>query len=418
LDAEESLVKIFILFALLLAGSDRLSATVASASVPVSSQSHIQHVVIIVQENRTFDNLFTGFPGADTATSGLDHTGATRKLVPEPLNAPGDWGHGFDNCASAYDGGKMDGFDLDKPVQDPATNYSYVRRSDVTTYWTLASKYTLADRMFQSDCGSSFPAHQYLIAGQTGSEVTPKGNPWGCDTKKSRSFCFDYPTLGDELDKAGRTWRYYAHGTDLATPAKYNGYLAYDAIRHIRYGPDWTPDHIGIPETTIFSDIQNGSLADVSWVTPTCGNSDHPGCGAPGGQTGPAWVGAVVNAVGQSKYWNNTAILIVWDDWGGLYDHVRPAQISSDGLGFRVPLIVVSPYAKAGYVSHVNHEFGSILHFTENIFGLPSLQTADARADDLADCFDFAQSPRAFQPIDAPAYRRIGFDAQLAPDND
>ena len=397
----------FVFLAMLLAGCAHFGAPAAHAaaapSVPDPSFTHIKHVVIIVQENRTFDNLFNGFPGADTVQSGIDHTGASRKLVPLPLNQHGDWGHGTSSCKKAFDNGKMDGFDLDNPVHDPPSNFSYVQRSDVETYWSLAQQYTLADRMFQSDCGSSFPAHQYLIAGQTGSDVTPTGHPWGCDGPAQATHCFDYVTLGDRLDAAGISWRYYAHGISLSETSSYNGYLAYDAIRHIRFGKDWTPSHIGVPETTIFDDVKNGALAQVSWVTPTCANSDHPDCGHEGELTGPAWVGAVVNAVGASKYWNDTAILITWDDWGGFYDHLKPPVVTSDGLGFRVPLIVVSPYAKHAYVSHANHEFGSILHFTERVYGLESLNTADSRSDDLADCFDFSHSVKPNRAVDAPA---------------
>ena len=111
---------------------------------------------------------------------------------------------------------------------------------------------------------------------------------------------------------------------------------------------------------------------------------------------------AVVNAIGKSAYWNDTAIFVTWDDWGGWYDHVTPPIYNAYELGFRVPLIVISPYAKNHYVSHPQHEFGSILKFTEKIFGLPSMHTTDERADDLFDCFDFSQPPRKFRKIPAP----------------
>jgi phospholipase C len=145
----------------------------------------------------------------------------------------------------------------------------------------------------------------------------------------------------------------------------------------------------------------------VSWVIPAGQNSDHAGSTATTG--GPSWVASIVNAVGASSYWADTAILITWDDWGGWYDHVAPPVIN-DGkswgsgyvYGFRVPLLVVSPYAKAGYVSHVTHDFGSILNFIEQTFALSSLGYADAHADDLSDCFDFSQTPIAFQTINAP----------------
>ena len=138
----------------------------------------------------------------------------------------------------------------------------------------------------------------------------------------------------------------------------------------------------------------------MTWITPTCEESDHAGCG---GGYGPSWVSALVNAVGKSKFWDSTAVFVMWDDWGGMYDHVPPAHLDVDGLGFRVPLLVISPYAKASYVSHVHYETGSLLRFAEDVFGLARLTAVDARANSPAsDCFDFTQPPRKFVPIKAP----------------
>jgi len=114
-------------------------------------------------------------------------------------------------------------------------------------------------------------------------------------------------------------------------------------------------------------------------------------------------VTSIVNAIGNSPYWSNTAILVTWDDWGGWYDHVAPQILNSYEYGFRVPMIVVSPYAKQGYISHVTHDFGSILKFIESTFNLPSLGYADAPADNLSDCFNFGQSATSFQTIPPPA---------------
>jgi phospholipase C len=151
-----------------------------------------------------------------------------------------------------------------------------------------------------------------------------------------------------------------------------------------------------VPETNIFNDITLGQLPAVSWVVPTGSNSDHANNNS---TAGPSWVGDLANAIGTSKYWNNTVIFVTWDDWGGWYDHVTPHIYNSYELGFRVPLIVISPYAKAGYVSHVPHEFASILKFTEAQFALGSLGYTDARADDLSDCFNFAQSPLPYHVV-------------------
>jgi phospholipase C len=382
---------------------------------PTAAIGPIQHVIIVVQENRSFDNMFNGFPGADTVTVGQTKLGP-QPLAPVPFVDGGlDVGHFHRSFTAAYDGGLLDDFDAEGtytiggcgycPTPGP-TNfpYSYLPQSETKPYWDLAKQFTLADRMFASNSGPSFPAHQYLIAGQSDDVAeVPNGPYWGCDdtpgslaaqlaadgTETPGIFpCFDYPTLADSMDAAGVTWRSYS-------PLKLYTFNGWDAIRHIRYGSDWNTNVV-TPETAVLTDIADNKLAQVSWVIPQLANSDHP---AANSNTGPQWVASIVNAVGASPYWRSTAILIVWDDWGGWYDHVPPPQLDVMGLGFRVPLIVVSPYARHGYVTHVQHEFGSILHFTEETFGLPSLGTADARADALADCFDFTQAVTPLQPI-------------------
>jgi phospholipase C len=224
--------------------------------------------------------------------------------------------------------------------------------------------------------------------------------------------CFDYQTLADAFDAANLSWRSYAPAvTDTYTGGPYgtvSGYIwsAFDAIRHIRYGPDWNANVIS-PQTQFFNDLARGQLSNLTWIAPDWTDSDHANSLS---ASGPQWVANIVNAIGRSPYWPSTAILITWDDWGGWYDHVAPPQLDAMGLGPRVPLLVVSPYAKRGYVSHVQHEFGSLLRFTEKVFNLRSLGTSDARADDLSDCFDFGQPGRSFQAIatvrNAMSFRR------------
>ncbi len=211
----------------------------------------------------------------------------------------------------------------------------------------------------------------------------------------SQQVCFDNNTLGDELDTAGISWGFYT--------ANLNGdgniWSAYQAIRHIRYGNDWKTDII-TPQTQFITDVSSGNMRTVSWVTPTCENSDHAGCGA---NKGPSWVTSLVNAVGESKYWKSTVIFVFWDDYGGWYDPVAPQMLDYDGLGMRIPLLVISPYAKKGYVSHVPYEHGSMLKFIEDQFGLPRLAQADARANSVdPDCFNFKRQPRKFVPIGSP----------------
>jgi phospholipase C len=223
--------------------------------------------------------------------------------------------------------------------------------------------------------------------------------------------CFDRPSLTDLIDAQQLTWRYYQYqvGSGL-----WNGL---DAIKHVRDSSEYSEDVIS-PPSQVLTDIANSNLANVVWVTPTGKTSDHP---VSTNGSGPSWVASVVNAIGQSGYWNSTAIFVAWDDWGGFYDHVPPPQYNSYELGFRVPLIAIGPYAKQGYVSHVQHEFGSILKFTEEVFNLGSLGATDVRADDLSDCFNFGRAPRKFVPIKAPLGARYFLHQQpdsTVPDDD
>jgi len=398
-------------------------------SSPTPSRTPITHVVIVVMENRSMNYMFNGYPGAYTVSSGPTHTGQVVTLQTIPLEARGDLGHNYSSWVAAYDNAKMDGFDLEgwDPHLPPLAPYAHAPQTEVQTYWNMASQYTLGDEMFQPNKSNSYPAHQYLIAGTSDYAIgNPHGhNPWGCDAPSTSTVdllnanlhevrgpfpCFDYQTLGDLLDLAQVSWGYYA-------VTKTTHWQAYDAISHIRYGADWTTN-IKSPTTQFQADIAAGQLPMVSWVIPTNKESDHSGNQS---ASGPSFVASVVNAVGQSAYWNTTAIFVVWDDWGGWYDPVAPQQLDRMGLGFRVPVLVISPYARHGYVSHVPHEFGSILHYVESTFRLGSLGTSDARADDMLDCFDYSQNPPPFTPFVAqmglPELRQIERTDDTPPDD-
>ncbi len=384
------------------------------------SGGKIKHVVFIIQENRSFDNLFQGYPGADTVSSGKNSKGQTIKLQPVSLARQYVIDHSLAAFISACDGtGKLlgtqcrdDGFDREESVGGPTNpEYVYVPRKESKPYWDMAHEWVVGDAMHQSHLDESFVSHQYIIAGQAQSSVDLPGWYWGCDGGQSdkvatitkqrkigheQMACFDYNTLGDELDGAGLTWRFYT--SDIQDFGDYV-WSGYQAVRHIRYGPDWKKDVV-TPQKNFVTDVAKGTLANVTWITPTCEESDHVNCG---GGYGPSWVSALVNAVGKSSFWDSTVIFVMWDDWGGLYDHVSPPHVDYDGLGFRVPLLVISPYAKKDYVSHVRYETGSLLRFAEDNFGLGQLAASDTRAADPAgDCLDFAQAPRKFTAIQAP----------------
>jgi phospholipase C len=383
-----------------------LAGEAGVARGPASAK--IQHVVIIVQENRSFDNLFQGYPGADTVSSGKNSLGKTIKLTSVPLETQYVIDHSFAAHKAAYDFGKMDGFDKEQAFGGPANpEYVYVPHAETKPYFDIATEFVVGDRMFTSHVDESFVSHQYIIAAQAASAVDlPAGWPWGCDGGPSDSVqtltklrkygpseqaCFDYQTIADEIQNKGLTWRFYTSALN-GGGSEWSGY---QAVRHIRYGTTWK--NVISPQTQFFTDLSAGTLANVTWITPTYPNSDHVNTG---GKGGPDWVATLTNAIGQSKFWDTTAVFVMWDEWGGLYDHVPPPTVDYDGLGMRVPLLVVSPYAKQNFVSHVQYEHGSILRFVEDQFGLARLAASDARANSPAtDCFDFTQPPRKYVPI-------------------
>jgi len=449
-------------------------------SLALTAAAVIQHVVVIFQENRTPDNLFqglcippygsqsacgTGADQYDIAQQGIDSTGQTITLAPIDLGTAGsnpqnyDLSHAHSAFVSMYDGGKMDGANLIpcSPAADcppnahPNPQFMYVSPADVAPYIAMAQQYTFGDRMFQTNEGPSFPAHQFIFSGTSapsapgtqygtyfasenltggsvagciataGTTVTIIG-PNGVEVSPGLYPCYDHPAMSDLLDTGTVTWRYYA-------PSAGSIWTAPDAIQDVCQaqtvngvltctGPDWTSNVI-IPQTQVLTDIVNGQLQQVSWVIPDGAQSDHA---ESNNGSGPSWVASIVNAIGDSPYWANTAIIITWDDWGGWYDHVAPTVVD-DGVswgsgyvyGFRVPLLVVSPYAKASYISHTTHDFGSILKFIETTYGLQSLGYADAYADDLSDCFDLTQAPIAYQTIDAPLDAAHFLNSKAAP---
>jgi phospholipase C len=401
-----------------------------STALAGTQHKHIRHVVVIFQENRTPDNLFQDpvliARGADIVQHGINFQGHTVPLRPIALGNNYDLGHSHLDFVEMCDLNAATGqCKMDGAPTTPHSAFRFVKPSDVQPYFQMAEQYTFGDRMFQTNQGPSFPAHQFIISGTSAPAV---GSTWfaaenpgghsgqsaGCigpateyvnlidpSGRESATMypCFEHPTLTDELDAKDVSWRYY-------TPSPGSIWTGPNAIEHM-CGPNandtecvgsiWK-NHVVLDETKVLTDISSNQLPQVSWVIPTGGNSDHPGSAS----EGPSWVASVVNAIGNGPYWADTAIFITWDDWGGWYDHVAPKLINSYEYGFRVPLIVVSPYAKAGYISHVTHDFGSILKFIEKNFGLPSLGYADAPADDLSDCFDFDQTPITFHTINAP----------------
>jgi phospholipase C len=408
---------------------------------PVASQTRkkdatvLQHFVFIVKENRSFDSYFGAFPGADGAKRGLLSTGQKIPLMPLPDVTITDPDHTEEGALTGMDSGKMDGFDLEFYGNINGEMMAYRQfpadGSGIPNYWTYAQNFVLADHMFTSMHGPSFPNHLYTVAATNGgvleipgdtttvgadafedaASLEPQGgNPrWGCDSGANNLVraidaqgnisavfpCFDFQTLADSLEKQNLSWKYYA-------PSKgERGYLfsTLDAIKHIRETNLWA-EHV-VPATQFVTDAQNGNLPAVSWVVSGL-ESEHPPNSTCVGEN---WTVQLINAVMQGPDWNSTAIFVTWDDAGGFYDHVVPPVVDGFGFGIRVPLLIVSPYAIPGHISKTRYEFSSVLKTIEERFNLPYLTERDTKANDTYDSFDFNQqalSPVVLSPRQCP----------------
>jgi phospholipase C len=393
-----------------------------------TAASRLKHVVIIIQENRSMDNMFNGFcvPGtgkcADTVTT--DPVTGT-PLVQQSMAAPFTPSHVHDQFVTQYDNGKMDGWagstiNCKKHHTCDYTVFDYVPSSETQLYQDMATyDGVMADETHETPMGPSYPAHLYAIAGQSGGYDTDHlamENGYGdCGTKADVAEqidmttaypgvegdktvpCKDFPTIFDLLTAAGHTWRYYSN-------KQASFWSATQSIQHLYNSPN-----LIVPSTKFLTDLASGSFADVTYIMPpTPGQSDHP-LEVKDPQAGPEWVTSVVNAIGQSPYWDHTAIVVYWDDWGGFYDHVLPKFAFDPFLtsgndpfeyGFRVPMIVISPYAKLGTIDNTERTTVGTLRLIEAVFGLPSLGTTDLQEPDALDAtMDYKKRPRAFVPI-------------------
>jgi len=383
------------------------SFCIGAASCP------IKHVVFIIKENHSFDNLFAGFPHADGTTYALEGSREV-PLTKAPDHLPADISHSGGAAVTAVNHGQMNQFYRLPGAVQFGHDYadSTYESTQIPAYWRYAQTYTLADHFFSSIMGASFPNHLVTIAGQSAGTVdNPHGQTvrsWGCDAGPSASVrsiapdgtgtrvapCFDFPTLGDEADAAHVSWRYYA-----PTYGEW-GYVwaAYDAIRHIRDGLDWA--RADIPESRFAGDVKRGQLAAITWLVPDFDQSEHPPASMCQGEN---WSVNQINAIEASKFWDSTVIVLTWDDFGGFYDHVPPPVFSNIAYGPRVPAIVISPYARAGLVDHGIYDFASVLRFIEDVFHLPRLSAYDRAARSISPMLNFAQTP--LKPVILPDAR-------------
>jgi len=384
--------------------------SVTASVVATETRWPIKRVVYLMLENRSFDNMYGRFPGANGSSVGVKF-GEEVPLAACPHWLPGDIPHDRAAHLNNVNDGAYDGFAIGQ-FGDPWA-YTTFDGEMVPNYWQWAREYVLCDNVFASVGGPSYPNHFFFVAGQSGGVLDNPENievriedgkrfkSWGCDAVGENVYvlvkddrgnltkhdtCFNFRSVPEQLEEIGVSWGYYSAG-------KYqSGYFwnALNGISGVYHTDLWRPERIR-PVDKLVEDIEGDRLPSVTWVTPRFELSDHPPqstCFA------HDWLTDVVNALMRSDGWEHTALFITWDEWGGFYDHVPPPEVDDIGLGFRVPMLVISPYAKKGYVDDAEGEFSSPLKFIEDNWGLPYLTRRIERTHNFEHVFDFERNPR------------------------
>ncbi len=378
----------------------------------------IRHVIWIIQENRSFDNYFGTYPGADGIPPGtclpvMPGSKSCVKPFPMPAGQPAyDLNHDWDTIHAAYDHGAMDGFVW---AEGTSLTMGYYGAKDIPNYWKYANNYTLCDHFFSSQMGYSLPNHVYTVAAQSGGLIVNVPNVKELEDVMDDPDGFSFASMAEMMSKTKISWKYYVDsqpmpkgvpmrlsetGERLAfpNPKQFNLWNPLPGFKKIRDDPKEMAHLVDLKE--YYADLQNGTLPEVTWIVPDYQDSEHP-VALP--SDGMWYVTRLVNALMQSKYWQDSAIFLTWDDYGGFYDHVPPPEIDAYGLGPRVPMLVISPYAKAGHVAHTEYEFSSVLKFIEERWKLNHLTARDHWANDMRECFDFSQKENAALVIPIPA---------------
>ncbi len=342
---------------------------------PRAATSPITRVVIVLQENHTFDNYFGTYPNADGTVGRSiclpNAPGSSPCTAPFhlPTSALPELSHTWASAHADYHGGSMDGFVYSEG--NPST-MGFLDRSDLPRYWSAADQYTLCERYFTSAMTESAPNHLYLVAGTAGGlqdDNVPATIP--------------FSPVFESLDAKGLRWKVY-------------GFTKW--FERFRYVQETPAAQANFGAATEFArDLTKGDLPDVSWIIGAPGGSEHPPQDVRLGMDSVA--DDIVNPLGRSPYWDSLAVFVTWDDYGGFYDHVAPPQVDPMGYGFRVPCLIISPYARAGFLDRTTNDHTSILRFLETRFGLPALSSRDAAANALGEAFDLASPPRPYAPI-------------------
>lgn len=377
-----------------------LAAGVAPAAAASGTTTPIGNIVVLMQENHSFDNYFGTRPGVDGIPDGTcmpRMPGAPEPCV-RPFHIGGkaiqDLDHTELAFRSQYRDGALDGFVWahDRLGKDGALAMGYYDDRDLPYYWNLADEYVLFDRFFSSSSSGSIRNHMYAVTGSPGAtgpeEIPVRG--WG-----------DIPTIFDRLDEKGLSWKFYIENYDPAITFRTR--LTEDVetdrgaqviwaplLAYARYIDDPRLSSRIVDLDRYYEDAARGELPAVTFIRPS-GDSEHP----PGSvQSGQRLVRSLVNELMRGPQWPSSAFVWSYDDWGGWYDHVMPPAVDEFGYGPRVPALLVSPYARRGHVDSTTHDFTSILRFIEVNWGLAPLAARDAAAEPMLGAFDFTAPPR------------------------
>ena len=372
-------------------------ATLLTRSAPAhirSSIPQLQHIIIIVQENRSFDSYFGTYPGADgipkkngkfTICNPDPLTGQCVYSFHDPRDLNSGGPHDTSNDVADIDSGKMDGF-VGQSVgysDSPKEVMGFHDSREIPNYWTYAQRYVLQDEMFAPSTSYSGPQHLFLVSGWSAT-CAVKDDPTSC-TSGYHGFHYQpgdlaWTDLTYLLHKAGVPWKYYVfsgQSPDVINPdedgGRFGRYVRQNSSNASLWNP--LPDFTTViqdnelqnitPGTNFYTDAASGTLPAVSWVIPSDLYSEHPPQSVHAGMT---YVTGLVNAVMQSPNWNTSAIFIVWDDWGGLFDHVVPQTIDWNGYGIRVPGLLISPWARLNYIDHQLLSFDAYNKLIEDLF--------------------------------------------------
>ena len=424
-------------------------STKANAQTASYQQIRINHFIYIIQENHSFDNYFGTYAKADHIPPGIkladrppNWPGPRTYYRPFHFSGdaiPHDLSHAWQAARTAWNDGGMDGFIWaewpqalkivwdGKPVPQPdptkvhpepnsapnaapanefadaeelemgiapepippglpvgpppswvLNTLSYMDFHEIPNYWEYARKFTLCDHFYSSLMGPSEPNHLYALTAQSAGLVNNPG-PGVAD----EPGVYTFPTMCDLLQSSNITWKFYDGKPDPHLHSLWNplpGFQQFQADPRLMVHLTGTVD--------FYTDLSRGTLPAVSWIVPNVAESEHPPASVSNGMW---YVTALINAVMQSPYWDDCAIILVWDDYGGFYDHVAPPQTDRYGFGPRVPALIISPYSKPGVVVSTRFDFTSPLKLIETRFHLPALTDRDRDSNDMLDCFDFGQ---------------------------